>query len=409
MKALRSYGPWTIRLLISGVFFLSAFSKLYPNPVSAITMFEIKQLAPLGISAQWAQYLSRTLIGVELAIGILLLLPYFLRKVIIPGTILLLVVFIVELIIEIILRGNKGACGCFGTLITMTPLDAIIKNAFSVGLLVWFYFLDKKKDYPEDFSEFGKRTHSLSIISVFLGAILAIFLIAPMGQTASASPKRVIIDEKVNGESTNSLNEVSQRLKSKRDSIIDNITILLEKQDAAKKSQNIRAVMELDKAIQAEISKLKVVQTDIVDNKKMIEKLSETEVESIKKVSSGYEDLFLDINDGNKLLCFFAPGCDHCRETSKILTQMKNAIPGFPKIRIVFMDEEAELIPDFFKNAGSEYSYVILDIKSFWKRLGSNYDVPGVIYLKNGNIQKMYQGIDNQKFDKKDFEKVLNQ
>lgn len=407
MKALRTFGPWTIRLLISGVFFLSAFSKLYPNPVSAITMFEIKQLAPLGISAQWALYLSRTLIGVELAIGFLLLLPYFLRKVVIPGTILLLVIFIVELIVEIILRGNKGACGCFGTLITMTPLDAIIKNTLSVGLLVWFYFLDKKSDFPEGFSPEGKRSHALAIAVVFLSSILAIFMLAPMGQGSNEAPKRVMVEDKAQG--AVAFTEATQRLKSKRDSIIDNITALLEKQDVARKAQDNQTVMMLDKAIQTEIGKLKKVQTDLIENKKMSETLIENVEKGPAKALSGFEDLFPDINDGNKLLCFFAPGCDHCRETVKKLTQMKNTIPGFPNIRIAFMDEETELIPDFFKVAGSEYSYIVLDIKSFWKRLGSKNDVPGVLYLKNGNLQKMYQGIDNQKFDEKEFKKVLLQ
>jgi len=407
MKALRSYGPWTIRLLISGVFFLSAFSKLYPNPVSAITMFEIKQLAPLGFSPQWAQYLSRTLIGVELAIGILLLLPYYLRRVIIPGTILLLLIFIVELIIEIILRGNKGACGCFGTLITMTPLDAIIKNALSVGLLVWFYFLDKKKDFTEDFPVLGKRVHALSIVTVFLSSILFMYLIAPLGKASSGTPKRVMVEETEN--SGNAMVEVTQRLKSKRDSIVDNITALLEKQDLAKKAHDNAAVVSLDQAIQAEIGKLKKVQTDWVETKKINDGLGEKEKDDPVTVKSGFEDLFPDINDGNKLLCFFAPGCDHCRETVKILTQMKKTIPGFPSLRIAFMDEEAELIPDFFKVAGSEYSYTVLDIMAFWKRLGSKNDVPGVLFLKNGKLIKMYQGIDNQKFDKEDFKKVLMQ
>jgi hypothetical protein len=59
--------------------------------------------------------------------------------------------------------------------------------------------------------------------------------------------------------------------------------------------------------------------------------------------------------------------------------------------------------------AGSEYSYTVLDIMAFWKRLGSKNDVPGVLFLKNGKLIKMYQGIDNQKFDKEDFKKVLMQ
>ena len=128
MNALKKYGPWTIRAIISFVFFLSAIAKLYPKPSYALTSFEVHQLEPMGIPLEIAAYLSRFLIGIEFAIAILLLLPFFLRKIIIPATVLMLVVFIVELFYEIFSSGNQGNCGCFGTLIEMTPLEALIKK-----------------------------------------------------------------------------------------------------------------------------------------------------------------------------------------------------------------------------------------------------------------------------------------
>ena len=87
MNAIKKFGPWTIRIIISFVFFLSAIAKLYPKPSYALTYFEVHQLEPMGISIEIAHYLSRLLIGVEFAIGILLLLPFHIKRIIIPATI----------------------------------------------------------------------------------------------------------------------------------------------------------------------------------------------------------------------------------------------------------------------------------------------------------------------------------
>jgi thiol-disulfide isomerase/thioredoxin len=124
--------------------------------------------------------------------------------------------------------------------------------------------------------------------------------------------------------------------------------------------------------------------------------------------SSGFENIFPDINKDKKILCFFAPGCDHCRATAKALTAMKSTVKDFPSMRIIFMDEEPEVIPDFFKFAGAEYPYYVMDIVSFWKKLGSGKEVPGVLYLWNGNSKKFYQGIDKEEFNAAEFKKILN-
>ena len=137
MENLKKYFPWFVRILISGLFLLSAFAKIYPDPsfYFSITAFEFKQLVPMGFSMETAVYFSRIIIGIEFAIGILLLFPYNIKKIIIPATILMLAVFSVHLIIEILTGGNQGNCGCFGALLPMTPLQALIKNLLSIGLL----------------------------------------------------------------------------------------------------------------------------------------------------------------------------------------------------------------------------------------------------------------------------------
>ena len=41
---------------------------------------------------------------------------------------------------------------------------------------------------------------------------------------------------------------------------------------------------------------------------------------------------------------------------AKELTELKQKDKNFPEISIIFMNEEADLIPDFFKFAGAEYA-----------------------------------------------------
>ncbi|MFN4880251.1 MAG: MauE/DoxX family redox-associated membrane protein, partial [Flavobacteriia bacterium] len=137
MQPIERYLPWSIRILIAALFLVSAYGKVYPDPSAygTISMFEIKQLYPLGFSAELAKIFSRSLIGVEFALGLLLLFPFDLKKWVIPALIAMLSIFVVHLTIEIFTTGNKGNCGCFGALLPMTPLEAIMKNVLSIGLL----------------------------------------------------------------------------------------------------------------------------------------------------------------------------------------------------------------------------------------------------------------------------------
>ena len=131
-------GIWIIRIVVSLLFLVSAYAKVYHEPSAyfSITTFEAKQLVPLGFSSEISSYLSRILIALEFSIGILILLPFYLKRIVIPLTVFVLAAFCMQLAIQIYLTGNSGNCGCFGTLLPMTPLEAILKNIFAIGLLV---------------------------------------------------------------------------------------------------------------------------------------------------------------------------------------------------------------------------------------------------------------------------------
>ena len=146
MATAKRFLPWTFRIILSVLFLLSAAAKLYPSPTFGITLFEIKQLLPLGFNACFAPYFSRFIIGAEISLGLALLQPHFLKSIVVPISTLLLAVFVGHLTYEIIVTGNEGNCGCFGALLPMTPLEAIIKNLLAIGMLVYLFFNTSDKE-----------------------------------------------------------------------------------------------------------------------------------------------------------------------------------------------------------------------------------------------------------------------
>ena len=346
---------WILRLIISALFIVSAVAKLYPSPYFAISTFEVKQLYPLGFSEGFAPYFSRILIGIEFALGIAILLKDYLKKITIPATILLLSVFVIHLSYTTFISGNSGNCGCFGELLPMTPVEAIIKNIIAIGLLIWLIKL-----LPAD----GKSNFWL-LKSVGLGCVLALFMLAPIRPV-----------EKVMEEPTSEIQE------------------------------NLGVVADSTSLLTVEIPETEVPTTNAptVENPEVEVKKAE---ETPKKVKSGYEKYFPGIDTDKKILCYFVPGCDHCMDTAKELNEMRKKDKNFPPIYVIFMNEEPEKVPTFFEFAGTKFPYKMIDVIPFWTELGDGRDTPGVKYLWNGNEFKYYDGINENKFNGAEFKKLI--
>jgi hypothetical protein len=359
----KKYISWTLRIIVSLLFIVSALAKLskselLDSPYFAISTFEVKQLYPLGFSEWLAPHFSRTLIGIEMALGLLLLQNNWLRRFVVPITILLLAVFIGHLsYVTFLSGGNTGNCGCFGELLPMTPIEAIIKNVVAIGMLAYLYYLLPK----------AKDGNFWILTTVLFATILSIYMIAPIQPMESkfnvTAPETTTVDSLA----------------------VDTLGMAPEKV--------VPAIDSLNKG------------GNIKPDKKEEPKAIADEPEKRK---SGYAQYFSNIDKGRKTLCFFVPGCDHCREAAKELTELRKTNKNFPEISIIFMNEEADLIPAFFKEAGAEYPYKIIEVIPFWKVLGNGKDTPGVKYLWNGNEIKYYWGITDNKFDSADYQKWIN-
>ena len=317
-------GIWIIRIIISLLFLVSAYAKVYHEPSAyfSITTFEAKQLVPLGFSSEISSYLSRILIALEFAIGVLILLPFYLKRIVIPLTIFVLAAFCVHLALQIYLTGNSGNCGCFGTLLPMTPLEAILKNIFAIGLLIILNKLLSKD-----------KSKSVEIFYGFL--IYLFFVIGIMALVPIKNSSNVTIDSNYQ------------------------------------------------------------IQEDLV-------------LEGPKQMKSEFGQTLPFADKGRLILCFFAPGCDHCRAAVRSIDSLSKIVEDFPKVEIVFMDEEVDKIPEFFEFAGSEYHYIVLDISTFYDVLTWERDTPGIFYMWNGNILKEFNGTNESAYDPESLLKSLN-
>ncbi len=341
---------WILRFVVFALFIVSALAKMFP-----IWAFE-KQLIDLGI-ASWetAPYFVRFLLGVELAIGVAILQPHYLKRIVIPATIALLVVFCIHLSIEMVKHGAmNGNCGCFGQLIPMTPLEAFLKNIATIGILAWLYKMTTEKEMAHRFSLL-LLIWSMSSLLVFAG-----FPFSPKKET-TVEP------------------------------LVENVDNPVQDAPAATAPSEATSVDQ-----KQDTTKAKVIE------------------EGPAKVVSNYtkyavfNGIKANIDQGKAIVCFFAPGCDHCQATAKELAQMSKQ-KDFPPVYIFFMDEEAEKIPEFFKFAGKNFPYRILDIPTFWTIIGDDGETPGVHYMWNGNIRKTFMGINERAFNAAELKKAIAQ
>ena len=333
MSKIKNILPWSFRIIISFLFLLSAIAKLYPSPDMGIYLFEIKQLVPLGIDICYAPYFSRFLIATEVAIGIAILQPHFLKRFVVPVATLILIVFSIHLTYTIFSTGNSGNCGCFGELIPMSPFQALVKNIIGIALLVYLFF---------NCSDREKGKNSFSLLSLlYIGLTLLMFLLLPFCPCSCNSDSNEVII---------------------KDDAIDLSNDSLSVSDSISKTDTI-----IKKPI------------DIKDF-------------GPKKRRSKYRQHVRGIDEGKKILCFFSPGCGHCQDAVIEISKLSKQRKDFPEVYIIFMDEEAEKIPQFIKKSGRKFSYKKMDIASFYGLMGTTKDTPGVVYLWNGNVRAFYDG-----------------
>ncbi|MFM7594832.1 MAG: TlpA family protein disulfide reductase [Flavobacteriales bacterium] len=191
---------WPIRVVFFLFFFLSAFSKIYPNPDVAIHLFEKEQLMSLHIPLCLSTWFSRLLIALEFTIALGFLIPFYFKRITLPLSSILLLLFSLFLAIEVFVLGKwTGNCGCFGQLIPMTPPISLVKNV--VALIILAFVIWKRSELEET-----KEFPLVYYITAYAFIFLVIYLI---------SPKTCICES--NNSSMNKSTEMSAEVKLLKD------------------------------------------------------------------------------------------------------------------------------------------------------------------------------------------------
>jgi hypothetical protein len=119
--------------VVGALFILSAAAKL-----SSIELFERQiQAQELVGSLAVAAWLARAVIIVELTAGAALFQRTMLKRVVVPGTLLMLTGFTGYLLWLMVAQPEVEDCGCFGKLVKISPGMGVVRNVILIGLLVF--------------------------------------------------------------------------------------------------------------------------------------------------------------------------------------------------------------------------------------------------------------------------------
>ena len=286
-----------LKIFIGCLFLFSGLTKLFP-----ILAFEI-QLIVHGITSWFVvTWLSRLVIAFEIFLGLSFFQKNFLKQFFIPAATGLLIIFSLDLIRQIILRGFDGDCGCFGQVLTMSPFEASFKNIILISALI---YLNRLLDARSS-------KNILFPVSFLLISFFPVFLLFP--------PRQFQI-ETGNSKQTSSFNYSNN--KPSNNSIGNSNTNLEgQKKPAVKKISTIT---------------------------------------SIKNFSDGIKS---DLTKGENIVAMLSMNCGSCTEAGLEIGQLKNEI-NLPPVYYLLFGEQNQL-NEFFSKTKIKFPYKILDEENFF-------------------------------------------
>ncbi len=123
-----------LSILTGALFLYSAFTKTYS--IEGFERFQYTIVEYISFPWQLAVHSSRILVGMEFALGALLIAHlYGHRKWVLKVALALLIAFSIYLIYLWAAVGNDINCGCFGDKVWMSPASSLIKNIILMAVL----------------------------------------------------------------------------------------------------------------------------------------------------------------------------------------------------------------------------------------------------------------------------------
>ncbi|MBI5807881.1 MAG: hypothetical protein HZA74_05725 [Ignavibacteriales bacterium] len=154
-----------LQIILGITFILSAYSKLIAPGIVEIILVDHH----ITSSREAAAILVRILIALEFSLGFLLLQKNYIKKFVLPVTFIFLIGFSIYLIYTRYFIGDNQNCGCFGTMIEMSPTESLIKNFI---LLILTFIIFKKSE--------ADSTNIIIPILLLIVAFIFVFVASPI-------------------------------------------------------------------------------------------------------------------------------------------------------------------------------------------------------------------------------------
>ncbi|MDP2302825.1 MAG: hypothetical protein Q8N03_10435 [Ignavibacteria bacterium] len=318
------------------LFVFSAVSKLFP-----IHSFELTIVTQKIIGWEYAPYLSRAIIGFEFFLGLSFFQKNYLKQIIYPFSFILLIIFNFHLSYLILTGHSADNCGCFGQLFPMTSLEALIKNLFLNGILIYL-FVKIPKEVKSNI-RLPITILIISYLSIFILFPIKSYVVPEIGESQMAEPSNNIINEEKGLITVDSI-QAEKTSTAKNDSIKQNVSPVKMSYDEVLSYSHTKSIFS-----------------------------------SYKNFSNG---VTANIDEGINIVALFSLDCDHCMEAAKHFATFSTG-NKFPPLYILFLGEQNQVKP-FFDFAGKEFPYIILVAMEFFPFLTSS--PPRIILLNNGNI-----------------------
>ena len=152
-----------VRVLLGVTFLFSAYTKAVAPGFFEITLID----QGLAVTRNFAAHMTRFIIGMEFSIGLLMLLPFYTKRLMVLSAVLLSV-FSVHLVYLVFIGDNEN-CGCFGEMISMTPAESLLKNLVLLLVTMFVYFKANERKINVLFPILGS-----SILTFFIWFIIPI-------------------------------------------------------------------------------------------------------------------------------------------------------------------------------------------------------------------------------------------
>ena len=239
-----------------------------------------------------------------------------------------------------------------GQIIPMTPLQALIKNIITLGLLTFIFFNYK-----------NTKEHKHRYPLFILGACFVVIFLSYKPECGcdagvpSVAPETTIVEPMI-----------------KVDTSITSVTTPSE--STVKTTPAKGTDSKLNPTTKTPV-------TTPVETVTPTPRLPKTTsiFAPYKNFSTG---ITTNLDAGKNIVCLFNVDCDHCMNTCKELVEIHKT-NKLPPVYILFWGEESQK-EAFFKFAGGSFPYAFVDAGKFFRLLDKAPSPPRIVVLNEGNI-----------------------